>query len=53
MRDRWEHHSPFGPLGMLVDRLVLGLYMRSQLVTRNAALKREAEGRDAVEPTSR
>jgi ligand-binding SRPBCC domain-containing protein len=53
MRDRWEHRSPFGPLGQLVDRLVLGRYMRSQLVTRNAVLKREAEGRGAVEPTSR
>ena len=43
MRDRWEHRSPLGPLGWLVDRLVLGRYMRRQLKTRNAALKREAE----------
>ena len=45
MRDRWEHRSPLGPLGRLVDRLVLGPYMRRQLVIRNDALKREAEAR--------
>jgi hypothetical protein len=45
MRDRWEHRSPLGPLGRLVDRLVLGRYMRSLLATRNAALKHAAESR--------
>jgi ligand-binding SRPBCC domain-containing protein len=48
MSDHWEHRSPFGPLGRLVDFLVLGRYMRSQLVTRNKALKNEAEGRAHV-----
>jgi ligand-binding SRPBCC domain-containing protein len=43
MHDHWEHRSPFGPLGRIVDRLVLGRHMRSLLVTRNAALKRAAE----------
>jgi len=43
MRDLWEHRSPLGPLGWLVDRLVLGRYMRRQLKTRNAALKHAAE----------
>lgn len=43
MRDRWEHRTPLGPLGLLVDHLVLGWYMRRLLETRNAALKREAE----------
>ena len=43
MADDWEHTSPFGPLGRLVDRLVLGRYMRGLLETRNAALKAEAE----------
>lgn len=43
MTDRWEHRSPLGPLGWLVDRLVLGRYMRSLLETRNRALKTEAE----------
>jgi len=43
MHDRWEHRSPLGPLGRLVDRLFLGRYMRSLLETRNAALKEAAE----------
>ena len=43
MHDRWEHRSPFGPLGRVVDRLVLGRYMRSLLTTRNEALKHAAE----------
>ena len=43
MHDHWEHRSPFGPLGRVVDRLVLGRYMRSLLATRNAALKQAAE----------
>ena len=43
MTDDWEHAAPFGPLGRLVDRLVLGRYMRSLLETRNVALKAEAE----------
>ena len=41
--DDWEHAAPFGPLGRVVDRLVLGRYMRSLLETRNLALKAEAE----------
>jgi ligand-binding SRPBCC domain-containing protein len=43
MHDRWEHRSPFGPLGRLADRVVLAHHMRRLLETRNAALKREAE----------
>jgi ligand-binding SRPBCC domain-containing protein len=43
MRDRWEHRSPFGPLGWLADRLVLARHMRKLLETRNAALRHEAE----------
>ena len=49
MRDHWVHRSPFGPLGWLADRLVIGRHMRRQLETRNAALKREAETRVAAE----
>lgn len=45
MHDHWEHRSPFGPIGRVVDGLVLGRYMRSLLVTRNAALKHQAETR--------
>jgi ligand-binding SRPBCC domain-containing protein len=44
MHDHWEHRSPLGPLGRLVDAVFLGRYMRSQLVRRNAAIRREAEG---------
>jgi ligand-binding SRPBCC domain-containing protein len=43
MSDHWVHRSPFGPLGWLADRLVIGRHMRHPLETRNAALKREAE----------
>jgi ligand-binding SRPBCC domain-containing protein len=43
MHDHWEHRSPHGPFGRIVDRFVLGQHMRSLLVTRNAALKHEAE----------
>jgi ligand-binding SRPBCC domain-containing protein len=46
MTDDWEHASPFGPIGRLVDRLVLGRYMRRLLEVRNDALRREAESRD-------
>ena len=43
MTDDWEHVAPFGPIGRLVDRLVLGRYMRRLLESRNVALKVEAE----------
>ena len=57
MTDDWEHASPFGPIGRLVDRIVLDRYMRALLETRNAALKAEAErtvsqGRPAAETTA-
>ncbi len=43
MIDDWEHAAPFGPLGWIVDRLVLRRHMRRLLETRNATLKAEAE----------
>jgi ligand-binding SRPBCC domain-containing protein len=43
MLDRWEHRSPLGPLGSVVDRLVLARYMRGLLEIRNRALRAEAE----------
>ncbi len=46
MTDDWEHRSPFGPVGWIVDRLVLGRYMQRLLETRNAFLKAEAEASD-------
>jgi len=41
--DDWQHVSPFGPLGRIVDRLVLARYMRGLLERRNEVLKAEAE----------
>ena len=44
MRDRFEFQSPFGPLGRLVDALILTGYMRRFIVKRNTILKQTAEG---------
>jgi ligand-binding SRPBCC domain-containing protein len=41
--DDWEHAAPFGPIGKIVDALVLGRLLRRLLAQRNAALVREAE----------
>ena len=62
MVDEWEHEAPFGPacaccredrfeapfgpIGWLADRLVLGRYMRRLLEIRNATIRREAESGD-------
>ncbi len=43
MIDDWQHASPMGVLGRLVDRLVLERLLRRLLQTRNAALARKAE----------
>jgi ligand-binding SRPBCC domain-containing protein len=43
MLDDWRHEAPFGLLGSIVDRLVLGRYLRRELRIRNGALKHEAE----------
>jgi ligand-binding SRPBCC domain-containing protein len=43
MHDRWEHRSPLGLLGAVVDRLVLGRYMRQLLEQRNRVLRAAAE----------
>lgn len=45
MRDTIEFHSPFGPLGRLVDSVVLGAYMERLIRERNAALAAAVEGR--------
>jgi len=44
MIDEWRHEAPLGPLGRLVDRLILDRYMRGLLETRNASLKGVADG---------
>jgi len=43
MRDVFDFESPLGPLGRLVDTLVLERYLRRFLETRNAEIKRVAE----------
>lgn len=54
MVDDWTHTAPLGPLGWAADKLFVGLYMRRLLVTRNAALRAEAEaeGRTALRAPS-
>jgi hypothetical protein len=42
MIDDWRHTAPFGPLGRVVDALVLRRHMAGSLRTRNAELAREA-----------
>ncbi|HEX2100243.1 MAG TPA: hypothetical protein VHF69_06260, partial [Candidatus Synoicihabitans sp.] len=44
MRDRFEFQAPFGPLGRLVDALILTGYMRRFIMKRNAVMKQTAEG---------
>ena len=43
MRDVLEFASPYGPLGALVDHLVLGRYLRRFLEARAAVLRTELE----------
>jgi ligand-binding SRPBCC domain-containing protein len=42
MIDDWQHSAPFGPLGRLVDALVLRRHMTGLLRQRNSAFAREA-----------
>ena len=44
MRDVFRFSAPAGPLGRLVERLVLKRYMTRLLADRNAAIKAAAEG---------
>jgi ligand-binding SRPBCC domain-containing protein len=46
MRDELRFESPFGPVGMLVDHLVLKSYFAKFLMKRNAVIKRAAESED-------
>jgi ligand-binding SRPBCC domain-containing protein len=46
MRDVFRFSAPAGPLGRLVERLVLTAYMRRLLEERNAAIKAAAEGEE-------
>lgn len=50
MRDTIRFRSPFGPIGRLVDRLVLGEYMRRLIEERNDHVQSEAEERGRTLP---
>ena len=43
MIDRFNYKSPFGPIGIIVDKLFLEKYMRKFIVNRARALKQIAE----------
>jgi len=43
MRDRFAFKAPFGPLGWIVEKLILERYMRNLLVVRNQHIKQAAE----------
>ena len=43
MRDTIRFHSPFGPIGRVVDRVILGAYMRRLIEERNDQLATESE----------
>lgn len=45
MVDRIRFTSPFGPVGRVVDALVLGRHMERLIRERNAWLAAEVEGR--------
>jgi ligand-binding SRPBCC domain-containing protein len=45
MRDVLTFHSPLGPLGALVDRLVMSKYLKRMLTRRNDVLKAVIERR--------
>jgi hypothetical protein len=44
MRDLFRFSAPAGPLGRLVERLLLTAYMTRLLANRNVAMKAMAEG---------
>jgi ligand-binding SRPBCC domain-containing protein len=46
VRDELKFSAPFGPLGRMVEALVLRRYMTSLLKRRNAALKQVAESEE-------
>jgi ligand-binding SRPBCC domain-containing protein len=50
MRDVVVFESPLGPIGWLVDRLVLRTYLEGLVRQRSEAIRREAEGHRAPGP---
>jgi ligand-binding SRPBCC domain-containing protein len=47
VRDVFDYTAPLGPIGRLLDVVVLKRYMRTLIVERNAAIKRKAEAATA------
>ncbi|MDF1996352.1 SRPBCC family protein [Peribacillus frigoritolerans] len=43
MMDKFQYKSPFGPIGVIADKLFLEKYMRAFIVSRAKALKKIAE----------
>lgn len=43
MIDKFQYKSPFGPIGVLTDKLFLEKYMRKFIISRAKALKKIAE----------
>jgi ligand-binding SRPBCC domain-containing protein len=50
MIDDWQHAAPFGVIGRIADRLVLGPLLGRLLASRDAALAREAVGNERRAP---
>lgn len=46
MRDELRFQSPFGPIGWVVDRLILKRYFEKFLIERNGVIKHAAEHED-------
>ncbi|MEK5068490.1 SRPBCC family protein [Sporosarcina sp. FSL K6-1508] len=48
MIDRFRYKSPFGPIGVIADKLFLQSYMKNFIVSRAKALKQIAESEQQV-----
>lgn len=46
MIDIFQYKSPFGPIGVVVDKLFLEKYMTAFIISRAKALKKIAENMD-------
>ncbi len=53
MRDVVEFRSPWGPLGRILDRLILTAYLKRLLTKRNQVIKLEAERLGQASPIPR
>ena len=52
MRDHIEFDAPLGPIGDLVERVILGSYLQKLIVERNEYLRDELEGRPGPAPAA-